>query len=71
MGEHNSPAFAQGQAHKQALNEALSACPPDGTSTYDPSDWNGYTRMYDRGWESIPTVTEHSCPRCRYAEPGQ
>jgi hypothetical protein len=68
VGEHNSPAFKQGQQHKRALNEALSACPPVPASTYDPSDWNGYHVMYDRGWASIPTVPEHSCARCKPGE---
>jgi hypothetical protein len=68
VGEHNSPAFKQGQEHKQALNEALRSCPPSSASTYDPSDWNGYTRMYDRGWESIPTADEHECARCKPGE---
>lgn len=68
MGEHNSPAFKQGQEHKEALNSGLSSCPPVTVSTYDPSDWNGYTIMYDRGWSSIGTVPEHSCKRCKPAE---
>lgn len=68
MGEHNSPAFKQGQEHKQALNEARSACPPQVSSGYDPSDWNGYTTMYDRGFESIPTAAEHECARCKPGE---
>jgi hypothetical protein len=65
VGEHNSPAFKQGQAHKQAQNEALQQCPPEFIDAYDPSDWNGYHTMYDRGWVSIPDVPAHSCRRCQ------
>lgn len=65
MGEHNSPAYAQGREHKQAMNEARSACPPVELDTWDPSDWNGYTTMYTRGWSSIETAPLHSCERCK------
>lgn len=65
MTAANSPAYKQGQEHAQARNEALRSCPPDFPDTYDPSDWNGYTTMYNRGWESIPEVPPHSCAKCR------
>lgn len=65
MGERNSPAFKQGQQHKAIMNGLRSACPPDESSHYDPSDWNGYTVMYGRGWASIETVPLHSCKRCK------
>jgi hypothetical protein len=65
MGEHNSPAYADGRAAKEALNEQLHRCPPDYASTYDPSKYGGYTTMYDRGWESIPLADPHSCARCK------
>jgi hypothetical protein len=64
MGEHNSPAFRQGQQHKREQNEARQQCPPDLADAYDPSDWNGYHVMYDRGWASIPDAPAHSCRRC-------
>ena len=66
MGEHNSPAFADGKAAKEALNEGLMSCPPSPADTYDPSKYGRYTVMYDRGWNSIPTVPPHACgPQCK------
>jgi hypothetical protein len=65
MGEHNSPAYAQGREHKEARNLARSSCPPIDLDTWDPSDWNGYTIMYGRGWNSIEAVPLHSCKRCK------
>jgi hypothetical protein len=61
----NSPAYRQGQEHAQARNKARLSCPPDFTDTHDPSDWNGYTVMYDRGWDSIPEAPPHSCSKCK------
>jgi hypothetical protein len=68
MGEHNSPAFAQGRDHKLILNVRLQACPPVTTTTYDPSAWGRYTVMYNKGWDSEPTAEEHSCERCKPGE---
>jgi hypothetical protein len=65
MGEHNSPAYADGRAAKEALNAQLQHCPPDRTSTYDPSEYGRYTIMYDRGWESVPLADLHVCARCK------
>jgi hypothetical protein len=63
MTQANSPAYRQGQEHKQAHNDALASCPPFWTEP-DPSAWGGYTVMYDRGWLSIPEGIAHSCERC-------
>ena len=65
MGEHNSPAFADGMAAKEARNAALLRCPPVQIDTYDPSKYNGYTVMYRRGWDRIPDAEPHSCELCR------
>jgi hypothetical protein len=64
MGEHNSPAFADGRAAKEAMNVGLSQCPPVSISTYDPSKYWPYVIMYNRGWDSIPITIPHSCRRC-------
>jgi hypothetical protein len=63
MSEHNSPAYAEGRAHKQAQNDALASCPANFIDTYDPSRWVGHT-MYDRGWRSIEQTIAHSCKKC-------
>jgi hypothetical protein len=65
MGEHNSPAYAQGREHKETMNLARSSCPPVDLPGYDPSDWGGYTVMYNRGWSSVELVPLHSCKRCQ------
>jgi hypothetical protein len=70
MTTANSPAYAQGRAHKQAHNEALANCPPYWTEP-DPSEWNGYTVMYFKGWYSIPEGVPHSCPLCNPREQPQ
>jgi hypothetical protein len=65
VSKDNSPAYRQGQEHKQARNDALQSCPSYPADTWDPSEWNGYTIMYGRGWDSIPDAPPHSCPKCR------
>ena len=70
MGEHNSPAYADGRAAKEALNAGLSSCPPVSADTYDPSKYRHFV-MYDRGWASVETVPEHSCKRCKPGESGR
>ena len=67
MTVENSPAFAQGQQHHHERNQARAACPPADVWTYDPSQWGGYTVMYDRGWNSVEDVPVHSCRSCRTA----
>ena len=59
------PAFAQGREHHQDRNAARESCPPADAWTYDPSAWQGYTVMYDRGWNSVEDVPVHSCRACR------
>ncbi len=69
MTEANSPAFALGREHKEARNDALVACPAQDINTY--TGWkNGYNAMYDRGWNSIPEASPHSCKTCRPATSG-
>jgi hypothetical protein len=64
VNEHNSPAYAEGRAHKQAQNDALASCPANFIDTYDPSRWGGYNIMYDRGFYSIEQAIAHSCKKC-------
>lgn len=68
MGEHNSPAYADGRADHETRNEALSSCPPIDLDTYDPSKWGGPI-MYRRGWASVPDAPPHSCDRCANRRP--
>jgi hypothetical protein len=65
VGEHNSPAYADGRAAKEDRNARVQSCPPDLTDTYDPSKYGAYHVMYDRGWGSIPDAELHDCAKCR------
>jgi hypothetical protein len=68
MTAENSPAYAQGRDHHEIRNLARMTCPGVDLDTWDPSDWGGYTVMYDRGWQSVPDAPLHpGCRSCRRA----